>query len=313
MKKKTPMKQRFGEQSEHQTMIEQGKLRDAHLRAQEQPLAWAAWEIKHHPRQHNVRSWSIQALRAGGYVVDGAARRVRGGDGLPGGWITPIVLTQKGEKLASTWSAAKSKALEAKWAKAKKAFEQSLEAAAHARSIRSAMGDEALAFARAEQAAEPGAFWDEVVRVLKKSAGQPERHENPARTVLPRKGPWYAGHAKKLDVFDAAYVGKGNDALGQPRAREDEPPRGVGRRVGRVGHPSGMTPSPKMPLSMSFIQKAEEYVRQHPEGVRTRAVAEEIGQGLLITDSTLRMLLSYGRIRREKREMEEVWLPPMSN
>jgi len=164
--KQPPMKKRAAEQSEHQTMAEQGKMRDEHLRAQEQPLAWSAWEIKHHSRQHNVRSWSIQALRDGGYLIDGPARRVRGGDGTPGGWLTPVVLTQKGEKLASTWSAAKSKALEAKWAKGKKAFEQSLKAAAHAKSIRAAMGDDALAFAQAEQAASPGAFWDEVVRVL---------------------------------------------------------------------------------------------------------------------------------------------------
>lgn len=89
--------------------------------------------------------------------------------------------------------------------------------AEHARKIRSAMGAEALPFARAEQAAKPGVFWEEVVRVLERNSGggQPTpRHENPARTVLPRKGPWYAGHAKKIDVFDAAYVGKGNDALG---------------------------------------------------------------------------------------------------
>jgi len=39
-------------------------------------------------------------------------------------------------------------------------------AAAHAVSIRVAMGSDALAFARAEQAASPGAFWDEVVRML---------------------------------------------------------------------------------------------------------------------------------------------------
>lgn len=39
-------------------------------------------------------------------------------------------------------------------------------AAAHAKSIRAAMGSDALAFARAEQTASPGAFWDEVVRVL---------------------------------------------------------------------------------------------------------------------------------------------------
>lgn len=88
--------------------------------------------------------------------------------------------------------------------------------AEHARKIRAAMGPEALPFAQAEQAARPGVFWDEVVRVLERSAGQQpqqQRQENPVKK-LPRRGPWYAGHAVKIDAFDPAYVGRGNDSLG---------------------------------------------------------------------------------------------------
>jgi hypothetical protein len=46
-------------------------------------------------------------------------------------------------------------------------------AAAHAKSIRAAMGDDALAFAQAEQAASPGAFWDKVVAALKPKTPNP--------------------------------------------------------------------------------------------------------------------------------------------
>ncbi len=112
------------------SMAEEAKLHAAHQKSKEQPLAWAAWQLKSTPRHlTSVRDDAVRALRSGGYVIDGKRYRVgggEGGDGLRGTWVTPLVLTKKGEQLASTWSAAKSKALEQKWAKQDAAFKARL-------------------------------------------------------------------------------------------------------------------------------------------------------------------------------------------
>jgi hypothetical protein len=111
----------------------------------------------------------------------GKAERDR--DGIPRVWVlrrqgTPrdreqlfvaapdTVTTKTGPAFDTTWVAAAVAAGQELEPGAGKS--QALHAASHARNIRAAMGDDALAFARAEREASPGAFWDEVVRGLRR-------------------------------------------------------------------------------------------------------------------------------------------------
>ncbi len=57
----------------------------------------------------------------------------------------------------------------------------------------------------------------------------------------------------------------------------------------------------------SFVEKAEEYIRAHPEGVRTRDVAKAIGQDVSNVDGTLRILLKRGDIVRDQQNRK--WYP----
>jgi hypothetical protein len=57
----------------------------------------------------------------------------------------------------------------------------------------------------------------------------------------------------------------------------------------------------------SFVEKAEEYIRAHPEGVRTRDVAKAIGQDVSNVDGTLRILLKRGDIVRDQKNRK--WYP----
>lgn len=77
---------------------------------------------------------------------------------------------------------------------------------------------------------------------------------------------------------------------------ESAPKNGASNQAGHPNWKSG-----------TYTERADAFVLAHPEGVKTRDVAEAIGQDVSGVDGTLRILLKKGRVRRDGR----LWLPPL--
>lgn len=72
-----------------------------------------------------------------------------------------------------------------------------------------------------------------------------------------------------------------------------------------MASPSEALAETPLALTGTFIEKAEQFIRSQPQGVRTRDVAVAIGQDTKNVDGTLRILLDRGRIERRERR----WFP----
>ncbi len=70
-----------------------------------------------------------------------------------------------------------------------------------------------------------------------------------------------------------------------------------------------VTSVPAVPIATaptkSFTDRAEEFVLAHPDGVKTREVADGIGQDVSSVDGSLRLVMKRGTITRKGR----LWLP----